>query len=89
MSDVTHADGGGSTEPVFRLLYRSHSLIEPAERTGQLGAIFTAARRHNRGAGITGALMITDDAFVWILEGDEAPVRGLFQTISGDPVTIR
>jgi hypothetical protein len=84
MTDVTHTDEGGS-EPVFRLLYRSHSRIEPAERTAQLGAIFTSARRHNRELDITGALMITDDAFVQVLEGEEAPVRELYDRISDDP----
>ena len=78
----TNADG--EREPVFRLMYRSHNLIEPDERTDQLGAIFTAARRNNRARSITGALMITDDAFVQVLEGDETEVRALYEAIAGD-----
>ena len=85
MTDMTHADGSGSPQPLFRLIYRSHSTIAPEQRTNELGAIFTTARRNNRGLDVTGALMITDDAFVQALEGDEAQVRDLFQSISGDP----
>jgi hypothetical protein len=70
---------------VFRLMYRSHCLLDPAERSAQLGEIFTTARRHNQAAGITGALMLTDDAFVQVLEGDEEEVRRLYRRISADP----
>ena len=33
---------------------------------------------------ITGALMISEDAFVQVLEGDETEVRALFTTIARD-----
>jgi hypothetical protein len=75
---------GGENEPVFRLMYRSHSLIERGEQIAQLGAIFTRARQNNRERQITGALMINDDAFVQVLEGAEAPVRALFAQIARD-----
>ncbi len=77
-SDVDQA------EPVFRLTYRSHSLIAPSAQRAELGAIFTTARRNNRRLGVTGALVISDDAFVQALEGDEAVVRNLYDTISHD-----
>ena len=79
----TNADAGGQ-EPVFRLMYRSHNLIDADRRNEQLGAIFTTARRNNRGREITGALMISEDAFVQVLEGDETEVRALFTTIERD-----
>jgi hypothetical protein len=72
-------------EEVFCLTYRSRSLIHEDGRATELGAIFTTARRHNRELGITGALMINDGAFVQTLEGEEAAVRDLFDTIKGDP----
>ena len=83
MTDETHIDGGGA-EQVFRLIYRSHSLVDADDRTTVLGDIFNAARRNNRGLGITGALVVTDDTFVQTLEGDESAVRELFASISRD-----
>ena len=44
-------------ESVFRLIYRSQSLIDPAQRSPELASIFTTARTNNRGQSITGALM--------------------------------
>jgi hypothetical protein len=72
------------TGPVFRLIYHSHSRIAPDQSTSELGAIFTTARRNNRRLGITGALVVTDDAFVQALEGDESAVRDLYDNISRD-----
>ena len=43
-------------EPVFRLIYSSHSRIPAADATSELGEIFTTARRSNRALGVTGAL---------------------------------
>jgi hypothetical protein len=82
MSDApeTAADAG----PVFRLIYNSHSRIAPDQNTFELGAIFTTARRNNRRLGITGALVVIDDAFVQALEGDESAVRNLYADISRD-----
>jgi Sensors of blue-light using FAD len=73
-----------SDEQVFRLIYSSHSRIEPDDRRSALGAIFATARKNNRSRGITGALVVTDGAFAQALEGDEGIVRGLFDTISRD-----
>jgi hypothetical protein len=82
MSDApeTAADTG----PVFRLIYNSRSRIAPDQSTSELGAIFTTARRNNRRLGITGALVVTGDAFVQALEGDESAVRNLYADISRD-----
>jgi predicted sulfurtransferase len=72
-------------QQVFRLVYRSHSRIADADRASELGAIFTAARTNNKRRGVTGALVITDDAFAQTLEGDEAAVRELYARICADP----
>ncbi len=71
--------------PVFRLIYRSHSRIADPDRSEQLGAIFTTARTNNRRLGVTGALVITEDSFAQVLEGEEATVRGLYESIARDP----
>ena len=70
---------------VFRLIYRSRSMIEPESRRTELGAIFTAARSNNKGLDITGALLITESAFAQTLEGEERAVRALFERIGRDP----
>jgi hypothetical protein len=72
-------------QSVFRLLYRSQSRIDAGESKTELGGIFTTARHNNKRLGITGALVITDDAFAQALEGEETAVRGLFETIRQDP----
>jgi hypothetical protein len=76
----TDADAGH----VFRLIYNSHSRIAPDQSSSELGDIFTTARRNNRRLGITGALVVTDDAFVQALEGDESAVRALYNSICRD-----
>ena len=81
MSSENSTPDAGS---VFRLVYRSHSLITPDERSPGLASIFTSARRNNRGHGITGALMVTDHTFVQALEGAEDEVRSLYETIQRD-----
>ena len=73
------------SEPVFRLMYRSRNRIPPESRRAVLGELFTAARRDNKAAGITGALLTRDDWFVQTLEGEEAAVRDLYRRIEADP----
>ncbi len=72
-------------EHAFRLMYRSRSLIPEGDRKTELGALFGAARSNNKAQGICGALLLWEDWFVQVLEGDEAAVRGLFARIEKDP----
>lgn len=83
MTDPSNGTAEAS-EPVFRLIYRSHMLIPSEENTTQLGEIFTTARRNNKRLGVTGALVISEDSFVQALEGDESVVRDLYTTIAQD-----
>jgi hypothetical protein len=69
---------------MFRLVYSSRSRIDTADRKTELGDIFTFARRNNRSLGVTGALIVTGDAFAQALEGDEEIVRRLYEHICGD-----
>lgn len=69
---------------VFRLIYRSHSRVAAGDERSELGDIFTTARRNNKRLGITGALVVTEGAFVQTLEGDETAVRELYDGIRGD-----
>lgn len=74
-----------SEDTTFRLMYRSRIRIAPEERPAELGKLFTTARSNNKRAGITGALLVSDQWFVQTLEGDEALVRSLFAGIERDP----
>ena len=70
---------------VYRLIYRSRSLIPGTERRAELGELFTQARSHNKAHGISGALLVLDDVFVQTLEGDELVVEALLGRIRRDP----
>lgn len=70
---------------VFRLMYRSRSTLPQENRPAELGALFTQARANNKAKQLSGALLLTDEWFVQILEGDEATVRALFARIELDP----
>jgi Sensors of blue-light using FAD len=80
MADEARASSGS----VFRLIYRSGNLIPAAERKFQLGEIFSVARSNNKRAGVTGALLITEDGFAQALEGPEPVVRRLYARIRQD-----
>jgi hypothetical protein len=81
------ADSASNTDPggVFRLIYRSRSLIPAEQRKPELGLLFSAARSNNKKQRITGALLIQGDWFAQVLEGDEPAVRALFARIETDP----
>ena len=71
-------------ETVFRLIYRSKSLIAADKLDGELGSILRAARHKNAARGITGALLLYDAWFAQTLEGDEGEVRALYAHIEKD-----
>jgi hypothetical protein len=82
------ADNAPLTPPenkIFRLIYRSHSLVRPDQRGAELEQIFRVARAKNRVLGVTGALLVYDDLFAQTLEGDTQVVRALVDRISRDP----
>ena len=73
-----------ASEPIFRLIYRSHSLVPAAAQDGELGNILRVARANNGARGITGALLVYENWFAQTLEGPEALVRELFSKIKRD-----
>ena len=77
---AAHTAGG----PLYALLYRSHSLIAPANAERELAHILKGARAKNASLGVTGALMLYDDWFAQVLEGPEAAVTTLFESIRED-----
>ena len=84
-ADMVKADGPSAARgPVFRLIYRSRSLVPPDKQDRELGNILRGARVANAAQGITGALLIYDNWFAQTLEGPEAAVRALYEKISRD-----
>ena len=69
---------------VHVLIYRSHSLVQPAEIDHELSHILRTARARNASLGITGALMLYDNWFAQVLEGPEGAVKSLFARIEAD-----
>ena len=82
---MPEADQNHEPGSVFRLMYRSRNRIPLEDRKRELGALFTKARSNNKGRQICGALVLSDEWFVQVLEGDEAAVRELFARIERDP----
>lgn len=82
MKDEVPVSGSEST---FRLIYRSRNVIPADRRKTELGLLFGVARSNNKQQHITGALLLADDTFVQVLEGEETAVRAVFDHISGDP----
>lgn len=74
-------------EDCFRLIYRSHSKIKGCEenREQELANILKVARRNNPAVGITGALVLYDDWFAQVLEGNKQTVVDLLSKIDADP----
>src|SRR3954470_21858727 len=72
---------------VFSIAYRSRSLIQglTAECLGELTLLLDAARLRNRSLNVTGALIFTEGLFAQILEGEEAAVRQILESIQKDP----
>ncbi len=73
-------------KPIHRLIYSSRIEIPagPA-RADEIDAILASARRHNAGAGITGALLVNRVCFIQVLEGELEAVRASFERIKRDP----
>ncbi|WP_345410580.1 BLUF domain-containing protein [Actinomycetospora chlora] len=81
MADTTAAPGPS----IFRLVYRSSTTMERDNRPAELEEIFELSRRKNGDLGLSGALLVWEDTFVQVLEGDEATVRELYARIAADP----
>jgi hypothetical protein len=90
ISRESKADPEGAkplSEPMIRLVYRSHSLLPlsgPGVEQKGLADILRASRAKNVALHVTGALVLYDDWFAQVLEGPEAAVTALFDKIKTD-----
>jgi hypothetical protein len=66
------------------LLYVSRSLLRLPEEGGAVDAIVATARSRNRLLDVTGALVFTERQFAQYLEGPEAAVAELMDSIRAD-----
>src|SRR4051794_4662871 len=72
----------GST---FRLMYRSRDRVPAEDREDELSDLFARARSNNQRRNVTGALLLSGQWFVQVLEGAEADVGSLYGRIQRDP----
>lgn len=86
--DVHDDDVASDTEPCFRLIYRSRSLLSDGPDTVEAGLaeILRVSRANNRRRGVTGALVLYEykNWFAQVLEGSETEVQDLFALIQAD-----
>ncbi len=69
------------------LVYSSRNAIEDAggDVRVELNRILSSARRNNPGLDVTGALVFSENRFAQVLEGPEASVDAIYNTIEIDP----
>ena len=72
---------------LFSLAYRSRNLIEDRylDSLNEVQKLLDVSRQRNAKAGVTGALIFNEGMFAQILEGGEAQVRDIFESIKRDP----
>lgn len=70
-------------DQLARLVYRSQPVL-PLASAKAVDAIFRVAVQRNSAAGLTGALMVTSDRFVQILEGPSAALDALMHRLRAD-----
>jgi IS5 family transposase len=81
---MTETASRSAGSPVFQLMYRSRNRLGADDRGDELADLFARSRSNNQRRGVTGALLVSGQWFVQVLEGDEAVVRSLFDTIRTD-----
>ena len=70
---------------IYCLMYTSDSTIEPGDRDNQIARIGAVASERNALQDITGMLLVQQDSFLQILEGEKSRVTELFEQIKLDP----
>lgn len=88
VTDAKHASTSAETSTTFRLIYRSRSLLPDKANGGDeaLSEILRIARHNNQNNNVTGALVLYEyrKRFAQVLEGPEAKVQALFESIQKD-----
>ena len=67
---------------LYEIIYVS---VAPGDMAAaELSSLMDRAREHNARRGITGMLLYHNREFMQLLEGEEAEVKALYETICGD-----
>lgn len=67
------------------IVYASLCVIPPAYAAAQIDDLVAKARHRNASLGITGALIYSERHFAQAIEGEEADLNQLMESISRDP----
>ena len=67
---------------MYYLIYRSQVAAQMSE--DELRQLLEQSRNYNKTVNITGMLLYFEDKFLQLLEGDEAKVKELYNSIRGD-----
>lgn len=70
---------------IYSLLYVSKSCLRLPQEEGRVADIVAVSRRRNVALEVTGALMFVETHFAQVLEGPEAAVTTLMESIRADP----
>jgi len=70
---------------MFFLVYVSSATRPFSEE--DLRVLLETCRKNDAELGVTGMLPYKDGNFMYVLEGDEGAVRGLYERIAADPAT--
>lgn len=70
---------------LYRLVYVSRSTLPAAEAEDIVRSIVETSQQSNELKNITGALLFTGEAFAQALEGEEADIKALMESVSRDP----
>jgi hypothetical protein len=71
------------SDQCYRLIYRSRSLLAAPTEAG-LADILKSARSKNAELNVTGALMLYEDWFAQVLEGQQTVIEALYARIKAD-----
>jgi hypothetical protein len=74
------------TNEIHKIVYCSRNLIEgdDSAREAEVANILDTARRNNRHAGVTGALLFSAGYFAQALEGPQSSIEAIFERIQRD-----
>lgn len=70
---------------IYTLLYVSRNLVDVAGSSAEVSRIVEVSRPRNAALGVTGALIFAESHFAQSLEGTQAAVEELMQSIRRDP----
>jgi hypothetical protein len=81
--DLANSNPRTSHVDLVHCIYASRAIDAPGE--AEIHSLLEQSRRKNASLNITGMLVLVEDSFFQVLEGDAATVDALYRTIAADP----